>query len=209
MISLHHIIIQHWRGKGPERAAWSRGSEIEWSDIIRWLHAECASRGKSARWSLFPSSGSFCVATRASSTPCGGRWVMQWQYYYAWMLSLTWSTFQFIHSNVELDDTATLKAISDLGIDVPSDDDGGLDGTGTSDPFLNLNLGDFIEDVFSTKPTDKTDVAVEYNVPDMGPLPPLLPSLVRNSMLSTKASSSCEMEIKFMSFKSVHLKIVS
>ena len=76
-----------------------------------------------------------------------------------------------------------MKAISDLEIDVPSDDDGCLDGTGTADPFLNLNLGKFIEEVF-TKPSDKTDVAFEYAVPDMGPLPPLLPSLVRNSMLS-------------------------
>ena len=88
------------------------------------------------------------------------------------MLSLTLKTYQFIHSNAELDDAATLKSIGDIGIEVPSDDDG-LDGTDSFDPFLKPNLGDFIEETFS-KVSENSDVAVE------GPLLPILPSLVQN-----------------------------
>ena len=62
-----------------------------------------------------------------------------------------------------------------------------FDETETFDPFLNLDLGNFIEEVFS-KPPDKTDVAREYAVPDVEQLPPLLPSLVPNTMLSSRIS---------------------
>ena len=97
------------------------------------------------------------------------------------------SKSQFAYSDAQLDNAATLAAISDLELEAPSGADDCFDETETFDPFLNPDLGNFIEEVYS-KPPDKTDVAMEYAVPDVEPLPPLLPSLVPNTMLSSPIS---------------------
>ena len=96
---------------------------------------------------------------------------------------------QFAYSDTQLDDAATLAAISDLGLEAPSGVDDCFDDTGTFDPFLGLNLGNFIEEVFS-KPPEKKNFAMEYAIPDVQPLPPLLPTLVPNTMLSSTTCTS-------------------
>ena len=162
------FFIQLKFGEVPDCAAWSKGQEIEQSDH-RWLHPNRKS------------SGSFCVATRAFSAYRGiGRVIHA-------ILSISiWKTIisQYSYSDAQLNDTATLAAISDIGLEAPFGTDDCFDETETFDPFLNLDLGNFIEEVFS-KPPDKTDVAREYAVPDVEQLPPLLPSLVPNTMLSS------------------------
>ena len=83
--------------------------------------------------------------------------------------------------SAELDeDAATLNAMSELGLSIPSDDNA-LDGmVVTSDPFLNVALGGLIGELFPN-PLDRNGAVAEH--PNMDPLPPLLPSLGRNSML--------------------------
>jgi len=91
--------------------------------------------------------------------------------------------------DAQLNDTATLAAISDIGLEAPFGTDDCFDETETFDPFLNLDLGNFIEEVFS-KPPDKTDVAREYAVPDVEQLPPLLPSLEPSNLGPPLSSGS-------------------